>query len=108
MGRFPFSMVENGLVLSVRLTPKAKKTALNGVMIDEEDKPVLKASVTTVPEKGKANAALIKLLSKEWKLAKSEIEITYGELNRHKTLLLKGDPNALQQRLMEWMKQHNV
>lgn len=108
MERFPFTLVENGLRLFVRLTPKAKKTAINGVMIDEEDKVVLKASVTTVPEKGKANAALIKLLSKEWKLAKSDIEITNGELNRHKTLLLKGDPVPLQQRLREWMKQNNV
>lgn len=108
MERFPFISVENGLRLFIRLTPKAKKTALNGVMIDEEDKVVLKASVTSVPEKGKANAALIKLLCKEWKLAKSDIEITQGELNRHKTLLLKGDPQALAQRLTEWMKQNDV
>ncbi|MDV7341660.1 DUF167 family protein [Terasakiella sp. A23] len=106
--RFPFTLCENGLKLYVRLTPKAKKTALNGVMIDEDDQPVLKASVTTVPEKGKANAALIKLLCKEWKLAKSDIEIIAGQLNRHKTLLLKAEPQALQQRLTEWMKQNDV
>ena len=68
---------------------------------------VLKASVTAVPEKGKANSALIKLLSKEWKLAKSNFKVISGETDRNKTLLLKGDAQALARQLKEWMKQHH-
>ncbi|MCB1559420.1 MAG: DUF167 domain-containing protein [Alphaproteobacteria bacterium] len=47
---------------------------------------MLKVSVTAVPEKGKANQSLIKLLSKHWKIPKSEIEIIKGETERHKIL----------------------
>jgi uncharacterized protein (TIGR00251 family) len=103
-----FDQISGGLQLRLKLTPKAKKTAINGVMEDADGTMVLKLSVTAAPEKGKANAALIKFLSKEWKMAKSDMEITAGELSRHKTLLLKGDGLTLKQRLMDWMKQNNV
>lgn len=103
-----FDLVSDGLQLRLKLTPKAKKTAINQVMEEADGTVVLKLSVTAAPEKGKANAALIKLLSKEWKLAKSDMEITAGELSRHKTLLLKGEAAVLKQRLLNWMKQNNV
>jgi len=103
-----FDLAGDGLQLRLKLTPKAKKTAINQVMEEADGTVVLKLSVTAAPEKGKANAALIKLLSKEWKLAKSDMEITAGALSRHKTLLLKGDAVVLKQRLLDWMKQNNV
>ncbi|SCA58173.1 conserved hypothetical protein [Candidatus Terasakiella magnetica] len=103
-----FTLVGTDVRLQIRLTPKSKKNAINTIINDAQGQMALKVSVTAVPEKGKANAALIKLLSKEWKLAKSDIEISAGELNRHKTLLLKGGGVSLQQRLIEWMKQNNV
>ncbi|WP_417820214.1 DUF167 domain-containing protein [Terasakiella sp.] len=103
-----FNEVTDGLLLRLKLTPKAKKTAINAIMEEADGTVVLKLSVTAAPEKGKANAALIKFLSKEWKLAKSDMELTAGELSRHKTLLLKGEPSVLKQRLLDWMKQNNV
>jgi len=103
-----FVPVQDGVQVRLRLTPKAKKSVIIGFLEDADGHMVLKLSVTAVPEKGKANAALIKLLSKEWKLAKSDIEITAGELSRHKTLLLRGEGNSLMQRLLDWMKQNDV
>jgi len=103
-----FDLVGDGLQLRLKLTPKAKKTTINQVMEEADGTVVLKLSVTAAPEKGKANAALIKLLSKEWKLAKSDMEITAGQLSRHKTLLLKGEAATLKQRILDWMKQNNV
>ncbi|NVJ90755.1 MAG: DUF167 domain-containing protein [Methylocystaceae bacterium] len=107
MDQVPFGIESDGLRLFIRLTPKAKKTAINTMMTDGDGKCVLKASVTAVPEKGKANSALIKLLSKEWKLAKSNFKVISGETDRNKTLLLKGDAQALARQLKEWMKQHH-
>ncbi len=43
-----------------------------------------KVWVTVVPEKGKANQAVIKLLSKHFKVAKSQIEIVGGKTAREK------------------------
>lgn len=79
----------DGLVIKVKLTPKAARTALNGWTADVDGQPVLKAGVTAVPEKGKANAALIALLAREWGLAKRDILLLHGDTDRNKTLLLK-------------------
>ena len=56
-----------------------------------------------MPEDGKANAALIRLLAKEWRLAKSSLEIIQGATDRRKTLLISGDGAELAARLDEWM-----
>ncbi len=79
-------MVESRTRISVRITPKAAKNAIVGWAEDENKNKFLKVSVTTVPEKGKANEALIALLSKEWKIPKSHIIIEKGETDRNKIL----------------------
>ncbi len=44
----------------------------------------IKLAITAPPVDGKANAHLTKFLSKQFKVAKSQIEIEKGELGRHK------------------------
>lgn len=78
------------LRLNVRLTPKASRDALRGWVQDATGQPVLKASVTAVPEKGKANKALIELLADEFGIPKSTIELVRGETDRNKQLIIKG------------------
>ena len=81
--------VPEGLQIQVRLTPKASRDAINGWAADADGQPVLKAGVTAVPDKGKANAALIALIAKSWGLPKGRIEIIRGETDRNKTLILR-------------------
>lgn len=79
--------------LLVRLTPKAAKDRIGEWAETEKGEKILKVYVTAVPEKGKANAALIALLSKTWKIPKSSIEIVKGDTDRVKTLRFeKGFP----------------
>ncbi len=80
------------LRLAVRLTPKASRNAVQGWAQDAAGNRFLKVSVTAVPEKGKANKALIALLAKEWDIPKKSIEIIRGETDRNKTLMLTGIP----------------
>lgn len=77
MGRIKFS---------VRLSPNASKNSIQGWVIDPDKGKILKVSVTAIPEDGKANDALIRLLSKEWKIPKSSICIEKGETDRNKIL----------------------
>jgi uncharacterized protein (TIGR00251 family) len=99
----PFTPVAGGLKVAVRLTPKASRDRVEGLAPEADGGVVLKVSVTAVPEDGKANAALVKLLSKEWRLPKSNIEIVQGATDRRKALLISGDPADLGRLLEEWM-----
>ncbi len=99
-------MAADGLRVAVRLTPKAARERIDGVAAEAGGGCVLKVAVTAVPEDGKANAALVKLLSKQWKVPKSAIAITAGATDRRKTLLVSGDGEALRHRLEQWIKDH--
>lgn len=90
---------KGALLLTVRLTPKASRDDLDGVEELSDGRTVLKARVRAVPEKGAANAALIKLLAKSLKLPKSAISLESGSTARLKTLRLEGDPNDIASRL---------
>ena len=57
--------------------------------------------VTAVPEAGKANEALIKLLAKEWGVAKSSISLVAGATDRNKILHIAGDAGDLMARLSQ-------
>lgn len=96
-------MAPGGLRLFVRLTPKASRDRVDGPVPEADGGTVLKASVTAVPEDGKANAALIKMLAKEWRVPKSDFEIVAGATDRRKTLLISGDGAELAARLDQWM-----
>ncbi len=85
-----YETVAEGILLRVRLCPNSSCCYCGGLWINAEGKEYLKAGVTEVPEKGKANAGLIKLLSKQFNIAKSAIELTGGDTDRCKKLVLYG------------------
>jgi uncharacterized protein YggU (UPF0235/DUF167 family) len=88
----------------IRLTPKAAQSRIEGVGAGAYGAAVLKVAVTAPPERGKANAAMITLLAKAWRLPKTTMAITAGATARRKTLLVEGDGKALAARLNRWME----
>lgn len=72
--------------LIVHLTPKASHNKIEGWALDAKGQKVLRVKVTAVPEDGKANEALIKLLSKTLHLPKSKISLIRGMNSRVKQL----------------------
>ena len=103
MNASPVAQVAGGVRVQVRLTPKASRDRIDGLAAEADGGTVLKVSVTSVPEDGKANAALIKLLSKEWRVPKSTIDIVQGATDRRKVLLITGESGDLLTRLDQWM-----
>jgi uncharacterized protein len=103
MSESPVAAVADGVRVRLRLTPKAARDRIDGIAADAEGGRLLKVSVTTVPEDGKANAALIKLLSKEWRIPKSTITVVQGATDRRKVLHITGEPGDLLARLDQWM-----
>lgn len=75
------------IYLRIKVTPKSSKNAILGTM-DDEDK-TLKIAVTVAPEKGKANEAVIKLLSQEYKVSKSKIKILSGHTSQIKLIRIE-------------------
>ena len=90
--------------MAIRLTPNAAAEGVAGIMTEADGAARIKASVTAVPDNGKANAALIKLLARQWKAPKSQISIIRGLTGRRKTVLVSGDPKQLSMRLQAWLE----
>lgn len=73
------------VLLSVRVQPRAGRNEIAGV----RDGALL-IRVTAVPEKGKANKAIIALLSKSLRLPKSTFSLFRGAKSRDKTFAIEG------------------
>ncbi|MBO6562436.1 MAG: DUF167 domain-containing protein [Nisaea sp.] len=101
----PFEKVPEGLRLRVRLTPNAARDGIGGVARDAEQVAWLTATVTAAPENGRANKALIKLLSKSWKIPKSSFELKSGATQRRKVFAIGGDGAELAAKLNNWLEE---
>ena len=99
----PFKPAAGGLTVAVKVTPKASRTRVIGLARDAEGAALLAVAVSAPPEDGKANAALIKLLAKQWRLPKAALTVTAGAASRHKTLHIAGDPERLRLDLEAWL-----
>lgn len=80
---------EGGVLLHVKLTPNASRNTIQGWAEGVDGMKVLKVSVTAIPEDGKANAALIKLLAKHCRLPKGAFILKNGATDRQKTILIQ-------------------
>jgi len=101
----PITVQAEGVRLAVRLTPKAAKNHFGQVIKTADDgKRQIKAYVTTVPEDGKANKTLLKMLAKALHLPASKISVASGATNRNKQLLIEGDGQELRVKLEKWIK----
>ncbi len=75
----------DGTILPVRAQPGARRNEIRGVQDG-----MLKVCVTQSPEKGKANKAIVELLSKKLSLKKSQIELIAGETSQQKRFFVRG------------------
>ena len=99
----PFRAARDGLLVDIRLQPGASRAQVDGLAVLDDGVTVLKVRVTEPPEDGKANAALIKLLAKAWKLPKSSLTLVAGHSDRRKTLAVAGEPAELLCDLQHWL-----
>ena len=92
--------------MRIKVTPKAARNRVGGVAADR-DGAALKVGVTAAPEGGKANAQVIQLLAREWRVPRSAIGVASGAAGRRKTLFVEGDPGVLLTRLNRWMEKNH-
>jgi uncharacterized protein (TIGR00251 family) len=77
--------------VTVHLTPQASSNKIEGWARDENDREILRVKVTAFPEEGKANEALIRLLSKALGIPQSRIFLVSGESSRIKQVEIPGE-----------------
>ncbi len=87
----PFRAVADGLEVAIRLQPKASANRIDGL---DAGRGRLRVRVTAAPEKGKANAALVRLLAKRLGLPRTGLELVAGGKDRDKTVLIRHDDPA--------------
>ncbi len=75
----------DGVLLSVKLQPRASKNEIGAPLGDE-----LKIKVTAPPVDAAANEALVVLLAEKLDCAPSRVEIVRGHKSRHKVIKLHG------------------
>ena len=72
--------------LRIKVIPKSSKTEISEIMKDDSGEQTIKIRIKAAPEKGKANAELIKFLSKELNVPKPAISIISGKTDRIKLI----------------------
>lgn len=80
------------LILTLRIQPKASRDEVCG-----EHGEAIKIRITAPPVEGKANAHLIQLLAKRFKVPKSRVTLISGESSRDKVVRI-----ASPEELPEW------
>lgn len=91
----PYSLLPNGLALTVRLTPKGGRDAIDGAETLADGRAVLKVRVRAAPSEGEANAALVRLLVKTFDVAPGRVSVVAGTTARIKRVVIEGEGAAL-------------
>lgn len=81
----------DSLDIFVRLTPKSSRDGVEGPETASDSRVHLKARVRAVPEDGKANKALVKLMAATLDVPARSVSIVSGETARLKTVRVSGN-----------------
>lgn len=88
------------MIVTVRLTPRAACERVDAAELSDAGQWLLKARVRAVPEDGRANAALLKLLADSLNLPRSAVILAGGGKSREKRIRLEGEASAIHDALV--------
>jgi uncharacterized protein YggU (UPF0235/DUF167 family) len=83
------------VLLTVRLTPKGGRDALDGIAQLADGRAVLKARVRAAASEGEANSALVQLIARTLAVPPRSVSLIAGETARIKRLKVAGNAGAL-------------
>jgi uncharacterized protein YggU (UPF0235/DUF167 family) len=95
MAAVPWSQVAGGISLTVRLTPKGGRDAIDGIESMPDGNTVLQVRVRVAPSEGQANAALIALGAGAVGVPRRDVNLHSGTTSRLKRLVISGDGPTL-------------
>lgn len=90
----------HGAALTVRVTPRARRTEIAGFLEDG----ILRIRIAAPPVEGKANAALVEFLAKVLSVRKNRIEVVAGDKSLDKIISVTDlSADEVQRRVNAWM-----
>jgi hypothetical protein len=100
MRTFKLHSGKSGAALTLRVTPRARKTEFAGVLEDG----ILRVRVAAPPVEGKANAELLAFLAKVLGVRKSRIDIVVGQRGLDKIVsVLDLSADEVHTRIQDWL-----
>ena len=84
-------VTRDGVLVTVKVTPRARREGVEPAGPDA----ALRVRVTEAPESGKANAAVLALLARYWRVPKASLAMVTGSSSRIKRILVRGEPCVL-------------
>ena len=95
----PWAAAADGIILTVRLTPKGGRDSVDGIEETSDGRPVLKVRVRAAPSDGDANDALVRLIAKVLGVPPRAVDLISGHTARVKRLKIDGSAIVLTEAL---------
>ncbi len=91
----PWALSGDGVIVTVRLTPKGGRDLIDGIEYLADGRPVLKVRVRAAPSDGEANDALERLIARTVGVAPRQVVLIGGATSRIKRVQILGDPPSI-------------
>ncbi len=91
-----------GITVRIRVTAGARSERIEGISLDPDGRARLAIAVRASANRGQANAAVIALLAREWKLPRTSLTVVAGGAARRKTIAIAGDRGVVAKELAIW------
>ena len=95
MAARPWTVQADGVVLTVRLTPRGGRDAIDGIEVLSDGRCVLKVRVRAPASEGEANAELVRLIARALGVAPRSVILAAGATARIKRLTIAGEGIAM-------------
>jgi len=100
-----WTTLPHGLRLAVRVTPRAAREGLAGLVRDAAGVERLAVRVCAAPADGAANTAVQAVLARTLGVPRSHVVLEAGATAREKRFLVEGDPAVLAVRLRQCVEE---
>ena len=91
----PWRYSPAGVSVSLRVTPRGGRDAIDGVEALADGRRVVKVRVRAIAEGGEANRAVTELLAKSLGVSRTSVRLLSGATSRIKQIAVDGDPRKL-------------
>jgi uncharacterized protein YggU (UPF0235/DUF167 family) len=91
----PWRSWAGGISITLRVTPRGGRDAIEGIATLADGRDVLKVRVRARAEGGEANRAVTDLLARALHVPKAGVRLTSGATSRLKHVAIDGDPAQL-------------